>query len=60
MNVRMTKGGPMIGVGSPVVDQIARVPENFLQTVGGEKGGMELVDAETLDRLLASVPEKPL
>jgi sugar/nucleoside kinase (ribokinase family) len=61
MNVRIKKlRGPMIGVGSPVVDQIARVPENFLKTVGGEKGGMELVDAETLERLLASVPEKPL
>lgn len=57
MNVRIeTSRGPMIGVGSPVVDQIARVPEVFLETVGGEKGGMELVDAETLSRLLASVP----
>lgn len=61
MNVRLNNlRGPMIGVGSPVVDQIARVPENFLKTVGGEKGGMELVDAETLERLLASVPENPL
>ena len=61
MNVRIQKPrGPMIGVGSPVVDRIARVPEVFLETAGGEKGGMELVDAETLDRLLASVPEPPL
>jgi sugar/nucleoside kinase (ribokinase family) len=47
-------------VGSPVIDKVAMVNEAFLETVGGEKGGMELVDAETFDRLLAVLPEAPL
>lgn len=45
------------GVGSPVVDHVARVPEAFVQKIEGEKGGMELVDAETLENLLAALPE---
>lgn len=47
----------MIGVGSPVVDMVARVPEDFLTRAGGAKGGMELVDAETLTLLQAALPE---
>lgn len=34
----------LIGVGSPIVDILARVPDSFLANVGGEKGGMVLVD----------------
>jgi len=34
----------VIGVGSPIVDLLAEIPEAHLQVVGGEKGGMELVD----------------
>lgn len=48
------------GVGSPVVDQVAQVPETFLASVGGEKGGMELVDADLLQRLLADLPQPPV
>ena len=47
------------GVGSPVVDQVAKVPNNFLETIRGEKGGMELVDEEELALLLASLPKPP-
>jgi sugar/nucleoside kinase (ribokinase family) len=34
----------LIGVGSPIMDLLARVPEEFLQTIAGAKGGMVLVD----------------
>ncbi|MBI1320844.1 MAG: adenosine kinase [Candidatus Hydrogenedens sp.] len=34
----------VIGVGSPIVDLLAEIPEAHLTVVGGEKGGMELVD----------------
>jgi sugar/nucleoside kinase (ribokinase family) len=44
------------GVGSPVVDLVAHVPENFLASVAGEKGGMVLVDAQALDDLVATLP----
>lgn len=54
------KSKTIAGVGSPVVDLVARVPETFLASVGGEKGGMELVDAETLERLLNTLPQPPV
>ena len=47
-------------VGSPVVDLVARVPEAFLETVGGEKGGMELVEEGELARILETLPAPPL
>jgi len=49
----------IIGVGSPIVDAIAQVEESFLHHVGGEKGGMELVDAETISKLLQLIPSPP-
>jgi sugar/nucleoside kinase (ribokinase family) len=50
---------PVICVGSPVVDQVAHVQEGFLARIGGEKGGMELVDASTFSNLLEELPERP-
>ena len=47
----------MVGVGSPVVDMVAQVPEAFLTRAGGAKGGMELVDVETLKLLQAALPD---
>jgi sugar/nucleoside kinase (ribokinase family) len=44
------------GVGSPVVDQVTHVSEDFLTTVSGEKGGMVLLDAQALDDLVAILP----
>ena len=46
----------MIGVGSPVVDMVAQVPEDFLAGVDGAKGGMELVGADTLTQLQNALP----
>jgi len=47
----------IIGVGSPVVDMVAQVPEDFLIRAGGAKGGMELVDAEALALLQEALPD---
>ena len=45
----------LIGVGNPIMDVLAHVPESFLtQNVAGEKGGMVLVD----DAVIASLIEK--
>ncbi len=49
----------LIGVGSPIVDALARVDEGFLGTIGGEKGGMVLVEADTIAGMLARLPEHP-
>ncbi len=47
------------GVGSPVVDLVAQVPDSFLEGIHGAKGGMELVGEEDFSRLLSSLPESP-
>ncbi len=45
----------IIGVGSPIVDTLARVEDAFLEGIEGAKGGMELVDTESMGALLAKV-----
>ncbi|MFP4541106.1 MAG: adenosine kinase [Opitutales bacterium] len=46
----------LIGVGSPLVDLLARVEDSFLATIEGEKGGMVLVGSDELGAILARVP----
>ena len=43
----------LVGVGSPIMDIVAQVPESFLDHVSGEKGGMVLVDDAEMGRILA-------
>lgn len=45
----------LIGVGSPIVDTLAHVSEDFVAGIGGAKGGMELVNAQQQAELLASL-----
>lgn len=52
----MSNQSSIIGVGSPVVDILARVPEDFLKVIGGAKGGMELVDATTMNGWISHLP----
>ena len=52
----MARPFDIVGVGSPLVDMIAHVPESYMSSVPGAKGGMELLDAAALDALVASVP----
>ena len=47
----------VICVGSPVLDQVVNAPDDALGFVGGEKGGMELVDEPTLKHLLKALPD---
>ncbi len=44
--------GTMIGVGSPVVDLLAQVSEDFIKTIHGDKGGMELVSSEVMQEIV--------
>ena len=53
--------GHLIGVGSPLVDLLAHVPDSFVAGVGGLKGGTEMVDAPTqrgFRAKLNSLPER--
>jgi sugar/nucleoside kinase (ribokinase family) len=43
----------LIGVGSPIMDLMAPVPEAFLQNVAGEKGGMVLIGHDEMHRILS-------
>lgn len=46
----------IMGVGSPIVDSLAHVEEAFIQGIEGAKGGMELVNSEQMQALVAQVP----
>ncbi len=50
----------VIGVGSPVVDFVVETDDDFLATLPGQKGGMELVDSPTLKALLNAIKETPV
>ena len=46
----------LIGIGNPIMDLLAHVPESFLTThVTGEKGGMVLVDDHDIAALVAKI-----
>lgn len=49
----------LIGVGAPIVDIVAAVPESFLAHVPGEKGGMVMVSAEEIATLVEKLPAAP-
>ena len=50
----------LIGVGSPIMDLLARVPDEFLaRHVRGEKGGMVLVDAPEMQRIVDQLAGEP-
>jgi sugar/nucleoside kinase (ribokinase family) len=49
----------LIGVGSPIMDLLAPVPETFLRHVPGEKGGMVLVDHAEMHRILSLLDVAP-
>jgi sugar/nucleoside kinase (ribokinase family) len=50
----------LIGVGSPIMDLMARVPDDFLhQHVSGAKGGMVLVDHDEMERIVRLLGEPP-
>ena len=51
----------LIGAGSPIMDLLARVPDDFLtKHVRGAKGGMELVDADEMHRLVSQLHASPV
>ncbi|MES2696382.1 MAG: adenosine kinase [Verrucomicrobiota bacterium] len=50
----------LIGVGSPIMDLTARVPDEFLaKNVAGEKGGMVLVDDVEMGRIVSLLDGEP-
>ncbi|MBO5922969.1 MAG: adenosine kinase, partial [Lentisphaeria bacterium] len=54
----MKKDFSVIGVGSPIVDLIAQVSDDFLKNVPGEKGGMVMIGNDDLNHLTALLGEE--
>ena len=53
----MTSGKKkVLGFGSALLDVLANVEDDYLKTIGGEKGGMVMIDAKTADHLSAPLP----
>ncbi|NJK90826.1 MAG: adenosine kinase, partial [Blastochloris sp.] len=44
-----------IGIGAPIMDSLAQVPDSFLSQVGGAKGGMEYLDTPAMEKALLSL-----
>jgi len=49
----------LVGVGSPIMDLLAPVPEGFLARIAGAKGGMVLVDPAEMQRILGLLDCEP-
>jgi sugar/nucleoside kinase (ribokinase family) len=49
----------LIGVGAPIMDLVAPVPDSFLVHVSGDKGGMVMVEADEMERIVARLPAQP-
>jgi len=49
----------VLGVGSPILDILVNVEEEFIKAIDGEKGGMELVSPQELDNILDRVGNRP-
>jgi sugar/nucleoside kinase (ribokinase family) len=51
----MSRKFKIIGVGSPLLDVLAHVSDEFLAGIPGEKGGMELIDADQSSLLISDL-----
>lgn len=49
----------VLGVGSLLLDQILPVEEEFLETIPGKKGGMQLITHRAMEEILRKSPIKP-
>ena len=49
----------VVGVGSALMDMLATEPDEFMERLGVEKGGMNLVDQNYIDHLIAQASSPP-
>jgi sugar/nucleoside kinase (ribokinase family) len=49
----------LIGVGAPIMDLVATVPESFLEHTAGDKGGSVNISPDEIARLIALLPAPP-
>ncbi len=58
-NLENAGNGLVVGVGSALVDMLLPESEEFLASSGAQKGGMTLVEAETIHELLSKSQTSP-
>lgn len=49
----------IVGVGSALVDMLARENDDFLEAIGAAKGGMTLVEREAIDEMVSKTTNRP-
>lgn len=49
----------VVGIGSALVDLLSHQDDDFVRTLGSDKGGMTLVDGEFIDRALTAMDSDP-
>lgn len=49
----MSKHPHVVGLGSPIMDILAQVSDDFIAELDGEKGGMVLIDDDAMGRILS-------
>ncbi len=49
-----------LGIGSPIVDLLAKVEDDFIDSIPGEKGGMELVSAAQMISIIDMLDDDPV
>ncbi len=62
-NIHSKKTGrkmKILGVGSPIVDVLVNIDDDFLKNIRGDKGGMEYVDVSDIETILKKAPAKPI
>ncbi len=52
------KNMKVLGVGSPILDILVNVEDSFLASIKAPKGGMELTDSASMDKVLETIKAK--
>ncbi len=50
----------LLGIGAGLLDRLAHVPEQFLDSIDGAKGGMELIEFPRMQDILDRLPQPPV
>lgn len=59
MTDKSTNKKLIAGIGSALIDILAHEDDDFLETMGAEKGGMILVDDNFIEQTLSKISDKP-
>ena len=57
--IRQSDKRLIVGIGSALVDFLVHAEDAFIERAGGVKGGMTLVESDTIDKMVALAADKP-